>query len=133
MLVHKYAFTIPANTPLAGPVVALWKLPAGSLKYIRIYIPPGHHGLAHLSIWLGNLQIAPLPEGAWFEGNDGWIEFEPPIQTVGGETWLVLKGYNEDEAYPHTFYLYAYLELPGAKPAVALTSLLLPAKEVAIA
>jgi len=132
MEVYKLAFTIPPNTPATNPAIAIWRIRAGAVNLLRIYVPPGHFGLAHLSVWSGNLQIAPLPEGTWFEGNDGWIEFEPTLEIVGGEVWLLLKGYNEDEAYPHTFYIYAYTQPAPSKP-VTPYLVFLPSREVPVA
>jgi hypothetical protein len=132
MNVYRFTFTIPANTPASSPAVAIWRIPAGSIRYFRIYIPPGHFGLAHMAIWHGGLQIAPLPEGEWFNGNDGWIDFEPTLEVRGGEITLVLSGYNEDEAYQHSFHIYAYTEPAPTKP-VSPYLAFMPAREVPIA
>jgi len=97
---------IPANTPVDKPVTADVEVEGEVLAELAYLIPPGWSALAHFAIFYGIKQIYPAEAGTWVTGDDlyrsvplRWRLPESPVN-------LTIKGYNEDDTYPHTVYLW---------------------------
>jgi len=108
--VYAGTLTVPPQTPLTQPARNFIDLPRGMITRVDILIPWGHGGLTGLQIWVQETPILPAPPGAWVVGNDSLYTFPVtiPIDQEPLGVWLV--GYNEDEYYEHTFYVFVTLE-----------------------
>jgi len=108
---------IPANTPVDKPVTAEVTLKGEVLAELAYLIPPGWSALAHFAVFYGIKQIYPAELGTWVTGDDlyrlvalRWHLPESPAK-------LTIKGYNQDDTYPHTVYLWLHTKpLEEAKP-----------------
>ena len=97
---------VPPNTPKTSPLTFEVKLPAGILAHVKILIPPGHQALAGVRIRRGLEIIVPHHQDDWIKGDNVTVEDEPMIRLPESENVLIIEAYNEDEYYPHTFYIY---------------------------
>lgn len=103
MAYYSFEITIPANTPETTPTVKEIEIEGEILHEIAITVPTGHAGLARLAIFYGIEQLWPTNKGAWFRGDGMEIEWREYWELPNKITKLILKGWNEDEVYEHTF------------------------------
>lgn len=98
-------FTIPKNTVSKTPVRQTLKIARGTINRFIVYPRPGHAGLAHMVIRYHGHQIAPSNEGMNLSGDAHPIDWddERDIDTPPYE--IILEGWNDDDTYPHTFYV----------------------------
>jgi len=102
-MIYTYSLKIPLKTEETSPVEKEVEVEGEIIDMIQIVIPWGHGGLAGLAIFYGLEQIAPRPTGTWFRGNDQVIEWRELFTIPERKAKLILKGYNDDDSYPHTF------------------------------
>jgi hypothetical protein len=103
--------TIPANTASGSPATDTITLVSGFLRQVDILFPPGCSALAYIQIFDGATQILPNEASVWFSGDS-----EKIICTLDHVLLtpfeLTIKGYNDDDTYPHTpilrFYVVKY-------------------------
>jgi len=107
-----FKVTAPANTPQTSPVKLDMKLKSGILSRIRVVIPSGHRSLAHLSILFGETQIIPWGDQEFIEGDDEVLEDEPNMALPGDPVSLEARAWNEDDTYPHSFLVRAWIRRP---------------------
>ena len=105
--------TIPANTPIASPLITRVQFTEGTIvTRQRIMAPYGHLFLTGIQIRYGNLNSLVIPTGG---SNTDWlvlggnqdktyerlnpIVFDPPKYQIE------VRAYNLDDTYPHTFYI----------------------------
>jgi hypothetical protein len=111
--IFKYVFEIPAQTDEASPLEEEMEIEGEVLERIEIYAPWGHGGLAKMAIFFGPRQLAPRPATKWIEGNDAWFRWKLEWPVPGKKAALRLVGWNEDDSYDHSFYIYAHV---GPRP-----------------
>ena len=96
---------IPKSTPESEPVEQRIEIREGVITRWLIYIPAGHMALARMCILYGLDQILPYKKGSWLRGEDESIIldewWDPPEQPCE----LRAQGWNEDNSYPHTFFI----------------------------
>lgn len=97
------SITIPKNTASTSPTTGTLKIARGIITKIMVRPRPGHAALAHLVILHHNHQIAPSTEGMDFAGDMFPIDWEEYYESYQPPYDLELKGWNEDDTYPHTF------------------------------
>lgn len=102
---------IPAKTPADNPVEAEVEIEEKVIVLFQVYFPPGCCGLAKVSFWYGDEMISPKHDYQWIHGDSAlitdirfWTAPEKPCT-------ITIKGYNEDDTYPHTPICYI-LALP---------------------
>jgi len=95
-------FTARACADPASRNVVPIQLKPGVLRKVHILIPPGHHALAHLRVLRGETQI--IPDTGTIEGDGESLSFDEYIEIPTEETWRI-EVWNEDEVYPHCFYV----------------------------
>lgn len=100
---YRGSLTIPANTPVSAPVEQEMILGPGVMSRVRIAIPAGHHGLAHLRIYRWGHQLYPTTPDADYAGDDEVIEIEDNMPGDEPPYTLRLWGYNTSTQYDHTF------------------------------
>jgi hypothetical protein len=100
---YESTFTVPYGISEGNAISEDFILEKGFLIHISLRFPPGSCGGLHIAIYDQATRIFPPLAGTWFIGNDETINFytEYDAPLVGDEYKLVLKGWNEDEVYPH--------------------------------
>jgi hypothetical protein len=98
--------TIPASTTQASPTTETLKIAHGIITKIMVRPRPGHAALAHLVILHHEHQIAPSTEGMSFSGDTFPIDWEEYYESYQPPYELKLKGWNDDDTYPHTFTVF---------------------------
>lgn len=102
-MLFKASITIPPNTPQASPVVTTMTIAHGIITKMMVRPRPGHASLAHLIILHHEHQIAPSVENMDFDGDTFPIDWEEYYESYTPPYELKLKGWNDDDTYPHTF------------------------------
>lgn len=97
------SITILQNTTSADPTTEVMKIAHGIITKIMVRPRPGHAALAHLVILHHEHQIAPSTEGMSFFGDASPIDWEEYYESYQPPYELKLKGWNDDDSYPHTF------------------------------
>ena len=115
-MLFTFSITAPANTPKTSPVKQPLKLRAGYVTKISVLIPPGHAALAHLAIFDGETQIMPWGEEQWLEGDGETVTWEPDYQLPSEPAKLEARAWNEDDTFPHTFYVRVWVNTTRVKP-----------------
>jgi len=98
--------TIPANTPEDQPAVTTVEVEGEVLDELAYLIPPGWSALAYFSLFYGIKQIYPYEAGTWVTGDNLYRQVPIKWRLPESPCKLTLKGYNEDDTYPHTVYMW---------------------------
>ena len=105
-MLYQATITIPKNTTSTNPTVITFGIAKGIITKFIVLPHPGHAGLAHLVILHHEHQIAPSTENMDIHGDappilweDYYESYQPPFE-------LKLKGWNDDDTYPHAFDVY---------------------------
>ena len=104
-MIYTFVITVPAKTSLDAPLTQRITVKGEILTQVSLLIPPGHMALAGLQIYYGDKQLIPANEGSWLMGDGESISWPEYIELPEPETTLIVKAYNDDEVYSHTFYL----------------------------
>ena len=105
MFFGTYKAGSPANRDFANKETTELPVRSGVLVRIYILIPAGHHTLAHLIIRDAATPFMPETEGGSLRGEDqslvieAWREIDQDPYTLYADVW------NEDDLYPHYFYI----------------------------
>jgi len=98
--------TIPKNTPSDNPATKTIEIEGEVLAEIAFLIPPGWTALAHFAVFYGIKQIYPAELGTWVTGDNLYRHVPLRWRLPEPNTTLTIKGYNQDDTYPHTVYLW---------------------------
>lgn len=107
----RYELTIPPNTPQGKPLSQVFfytASPNGRIQQWTVRVPLGHCYLAGLQVRTGRAgRVIPgLSSGtSWLIGNGDVVSGVQNIQLDPPQYAIEMRGYNEDDTYPHTFYL----------------------------
>jgi len=109
-MIYTFVVTVPANTTEENPIRQELALDKGVIRKFVVQIPPGHAGLCKFGIFRGDSQIWPKNRSEKLAG-DGVLlifddEYYPLLQPPYS---LFFVGWNEDELYDHSVYLYFQL------------------------
>ena len=85
-----------------SPAVDTMTLCEGNIIRYSVLFPAGCAGLVYVQIWLGGFQLIPWSRGYWLRGDDHLITGDTNYPVGGPPRELVMYGYNEDTANPHT-------------------------------
>jgi len=103
--------TIPKSTTEVDPTVSILPIAHGIITEFKVRPRPGHAGLAHCVILHHEHQVAPSTENMDLHGdtypidwNEYYESYQPPYE-------LKIKGWNDDDTFPHTFTI-AVVVLP---------------------
>ncbi len=105
-MLFETSITIPANTTKATPTVEMLGIAHGIITKIMVRPRPGHAGLAHCVILHHEHQIAPSTEGMDLAGDTFPIDWEEYYESYQPPYELKIKGWNDDDTYPHTFDIF---------------------------
>lgn len=104
-MIFSKTITSPYGHGITSYVDTVLKLASGFIYQFDIYFPTGSQGLLKVQLHEYKVQLYPFNPGEWFFGDGINISFpeshlieQPPFQ-------LVVRHYNEDEAYDHSFQL----------------------------
>ena len=102
-MLFEASITIPKSKPRTDPTTQILTIAHGIITKIMVRPRPGHAALAHLIILHREHQIAPSTEGMSLSGDTFPIDWEEYYESYQPPYELKLKGWNEDDTYPHTF------------------------------
>ncbi|MBA7580769.1 hypothetical protein ES708_22663 [subsurface metagenome] len=102
-MLFQASITIPKNTSKASPTTETLTIAHGIITKFMVRPRMGHAALAHLVILHHEHQIAPSTENMDLHGDGSPIDWEEYYESYQPPYELKLKGWNEDDTYPHTF------------------------------
>lgn len=97
-----FAVTIPANTPIATPVIIDTGFGPFEVPLVEVRIPPGPNGRMGFQIAVSGTQIIPWNRGQWIVGDNESLSF-PTEEFPNSGAWQVIA-YNTG-VYDHTIYV----------------------------
>ncbi|GAG00525.1 unnamed protein product [marine sediment metagenome] len=100
------SITIPKNTLETNPTIVILKIAKGIITKVMVRPRPGHAALAHLTILHHETHFAPSIGNMDFHGDTFPIDWEEYYESYQPPYELKLKGWNDDDTYPHTFTVY---------------------------
>lgn len=93
--------TIPANTAQTAPLDTDVPIHPGIVKRVEIHFPPGCAALVHVQIYHWERQVWPSNPDSSFVGDTFPITWSEDYAIVDPPFVLTVKGWNDDELYPH--------------------------------
>ncbi len=110
---YEQKITVAKNVASGSPTSQNMVMEVGEVSWIQIRFPRGPAALLHVAIFDsdGTSQLWPGGTATWFEGDDEVIEFDTEFKltTSNADYKFVLKGYNEDDTYPHSALVRAWV------------------------
>lgn len=100
-----FSIVTPANTAATDKKETLLPLRPGVIHRVRIRVPPGHKGLAHLHINHMLKQLYPLNTGEDVHGDDDLVDFKDFYEIYPGFEEFKAFTWNEDDTYEHEFII----------------------------
>lgn len=114
---RSFTVTIPANTPIAAPVLTSVGFPQFTVTEIDVLVPPGPNGRMGFQIAVSGTQVIPWNAGEWIVTNNERLSF--PVDGYPDSGAWQLRGYNTG-VYPHTLQVRFALEPVAAVPSATL-------------
>ncbi len=105
-MLFQASITIPKSTPRTAPTMQILTIAHGIITKIMVRPRPGHAALAHCVILHHEHQIAPSTEGMSLSGDTFPIDWEEYYEMYHEPYELKIKGWNDDDTYPHTFDIF---------------------------
>ena len=105
-MLFEASITITSGKTKADPQVETLKIAHGIITKIMVRPRPGHAATAHLVILHHEHQIAPSTEDMSLSGDAFPIDWEEYYESYQPPYELKLKGWNDDDTYPHTFDIF---------------------------
>ena len=99
--VEVFDTTVPANTPIATPVVVGMRFDIGVVDRVQITVPPGPSGLVGFGILFSGVSVWPREDSRWIITDDEHVEWENHLDYTAG-VWGV-RLYNLD-VFDHTLH-----------------------------
>ena len=100
-----FRVTIPKETSQEVPFEQKLKVSYGVIRNVKIFILPGHAGLAGLRIYFHESQVYPLNRGGFYLGDNISVAFTDNYPIHIEPYQLKAVGYNEDIRYNHAFLI----------------------------
>ncbi len=100
------AITVPKNTTKEIPETSQIILPKGIIKQIWYHFPLGCKGLAHLTIWIGDVQCWPRSANLSYYGDMTSRAFPENFDLPDPYNILLFKCWNEDDTWEHTITIH---------------------------
>lgn len=98
---YTYELTIPKSTPERTPVTHTIPMAHGVISKVWIGFPFGCAGWVHVSIHYLNQQLWPSNPESWYAWDNGAIEFDEDYELTEYPYEITIKGYSNDDTYPH--------------------------------
>jgi hypothetical protein len=100
---YSYAITVTNSTTEASPKVTTAKVTHGVVTRVSFRPRPGHSGLCHAKVFYHEHQLFPTDREEDLHGDTFPIEWDEYEELFTPPFELVVKAWNEDTAYSHTF------------------------------
>jgi len=104
-MLYTTQLTIPANTTRASPATATLTLAPGVVNRVMVGFPFGCANLAHVAIFEREHQVWPGDPDEDFSWDDFIFAWDEDHELEGPPYELEIRGWNEDDTYPHTILL----------------------------
>ncbi len=101
-MIYEKRLTIPKLTLEAAPASETLEIHPGIIKQVSIYFPPGCAALAHVQMFYWERQFWPTNPNSDFTGDGILLSFPEDLKIVDPPYDIVIKGWNDDDTYPHT-------------------------------
>jgi hypothetical protein len=101
-MIYEKRLLIPKLTQEAAKVEATCEIHPGTVKQLQVYFPPGCAALAHVQIYYWDRQVWPTNPNSDFTGDNTLLSFPENLIITGAPFEFVIKGWNDDDTYPHT-------------------------------
>jgi hypothetical protein len=75
------------------------------IVYFNVRFPPGSQGLLKVALFYGQKKIYPFEEDEWITGDNDVIQFDDELELPETPCRLLIKAENDDDTYPHGFFL----------------------------
>ena len=109
-MVFTFSVTLPKNGSRENQVEREIKLDKGLIKKLIVQIPAGHAGLTHFALYRGDSQVWPKNPNQKFVGDNITLTFDDEWYPILQPPYsLFFRGWNEDDTYDHTVYIYIQL------------------------
>ena len=105
-MIFETSITITAGKAKTDPKVEMLGIAHGIITKIMVRPRAGHQNLAHLVIMHHEHQIAPSTEGMDLHGEFFPIDWEEYYESYQPPYELKIKGWNDDDTYPHVFDIF---------------------------
>lgn len=105
MLFKKYR-SVPANTTADNPDWQKLHVTKGAIKQWIIFFDPEAANLLHVRIEYHGSSLIPFGGTDWIEGFFSAAPWEDNIELDGAPYVLDIYAYNEDDTYPHEYYIH---------------------------
>ncbi len=102
---YEVEVTCPANSQGIIDVETRIAVTHGVITHVSYRPRPGHNGLCHTRMFYHDLQIWPVDRGQDLHGDTFPIERGGYCEIFSEPYEVVLRSYNEDDTYQHTFDL----------------------------
>ena len=110
---------IPPLTQKDSPVSISVFLPPCKLSGVNVLFPIGCAGLVGVQAHFQTKQVLPFNKGAYYIANGQIVRIDTSIEIIEEPFELVFTGYNEDDTYPHTLYIFVDIVFDGDVTALA--------------
>lgn len=118
------SLTVPANTLKTAPSESVLKIAHGIITKFMVRPRPGHAGLAHCVILHLEHQIAPSTQDMDISGDAFPVDWEEYYEIYQSPYELKIRGWNEDDTYPHTFDIFVAVLPKKALPAASVADVI---------
>jgi len=115
---YKIDLTVPPLTSRYSPVEARVRVFPGVTRRVWIMFPPGPKGLTHVVIHHWGWQIWPWAPGTDFAWDNFVYTFEDRYPIIAEPLEFVMKGWSDDDSYPHTISFAVTIDPEGPREEV---------------
>jgi hypothetical protein len=105
-MLSKILWSVPANTTENIPDHQKLQITKGTIKQWIIFFDPEAANLLHISIEYHASRILPFSGDRWIEGFFTSAPFQDNIKITDPPFELDIYAYNEDDTYPHEYYVH---------------------------
>lgn len=97
-----FALIVPPNTSVDNPVFMRLPLDRGTISFLELHFAPGCVGLVRSAVAYKSIQIVPWNADTWLFGDDRLFKLDLNLELNEPPYELTVKGWSEDDTYPHT-------------------------------
>lgn len=114
---YDVAITVPKSTTEDTPVETVISVTHGVITRVSFRPRPGHSALCHVRVYYHEHQLWPVSREEDLHGDRDPIEWDDYEEIFTDPYELVVRAWNDDDTYPHTFDLgFALIPEEIAKP-----------------
>ena len=102
-MLYSYEITVPITNTQANPLPTECKVTHGVITKVSFRPRPGHSGLLHCQVFYHEHQLFPTNRDHDLHGDTFPIEWEEYEELFTEPYLLVVRAWNDDDTYAHTF------------------------------